>query len=269
MARVGGPVKERSVYPPLMRIIGEEGGLGVSEITFNSVPDIVFDLLGRQWLLSVKIGESSRVLREAFIQYQRHKDESRLNHGITLFLPESVRSTHPTPEDVLRVIRTSPVTCIIDTPDVKDERRDMPFRSVLRDLTTETARLLRQGQKKAYPIGLVVNLLQQHVQHLMDEITLSEDSMLEIFANRDLLSNIGHVDPRQSEDVARFLAAYIVLSQILFLRLLHSSNQDFLPLRILPTHSGLRDAFARILEINYRPIFSIDVLNVVSEEYLP
>ena len=72
-----------------------------------------------------------------------------------------------------------------------------------------------------------------------------------------------------SINTARFLASYIVLSQILFLRLFSRSRTD-----ILPPKQGeisihwLRTAFKHVLDINYRPIFEIDVLDAIPETYV-
>ena len=64
-------VSERTFYPPLIEVIRLRGGQGVQEVQFNSVPDILFELGGHPWLLSVKIGESPAIIKEAFLQYLR------------------------------------------------------------------------------------------------------------------------------------------------------------------------------------------------------
>src|SRR5437879_2035385 len=84
-----GQVTERSFYPSLINVLNGKGGSGVSEVKYNSQPDIVFELDHIEWLLSVKIGESAGILKKAFVQYQRHKDESGLRHGLVVFLPDS------------------------------------------------------------------------------------------------------------------------------------------------------------------------------------
>ncbi len=61
-----GRVTERSYYPFLTEMIRRAGGQGVQEISFNSVPDIVFRLDGDQWLLSVKIGQDPGTMKGAF-----------------------------------------------------------------------------------------------------------------------------------------------------------------------------------------------------------
>ena len=64
---VRAQVTERTLYPPLMNVIKQLGGTSVSEVNFNSQPDIVFEKNGISWILSVKIGETIPILKSAFI----------------------------------------------------------------------------------------------------------------------------------------------------------------------------------------------------------
>lgn len=269
MPRVSGQVTERSFYPVLIDLINESGGSGVSEVCFNSQPDIVFSLLGREWILSVKLGEDVPTLKSAFIQYQRHRDESGRDHGLILFLPDSLRST-PVRADALRgAVMSASATCLVDTPIIKEELSRRSFPSILRELVQEVGPRLKARAAQGYPLSLVIQLLQQHVDDLMKTVSLDDPTMLRVITDRGLLSGVGHLAAGQTEDVARFLAAYILLSQILFLRLFVSAQ----PNRIMVdqrhiTHQTLRSAFSQILHINYRPIYEITVLDSVSPEYL-
>lgn len=112
-------ITERTFYPFLMDAIRRQGGAGVSEVKYNSEPDIVFDLVGRKWILGVKLGETIPILKSAFIQYHRHKDESKIDHGILLFLPEGARSIKATESAVAKAVSEKKCTCLIDTPDLK------------------------------------------------------------------------------------------------------------------------------------------------------
>jgi N-6 DNA Methylase len=111
--------------------------------------------------------------------------------------------------------------------------------------------------------------IQQHVSEMMQNIRLTDREMLQIITDKKLVSEIGDLNEVRSIDTARFLASYIVLSQILFLRLFSRTRPDILP----PKHgeigiSWLRTAFKHVLDINYRPIFEIDVLDSISETYV-
>jgi hypothetical protein len=271
LSEVKAQVTERSFYPPLINCIKEQGGSGVSEVCYNSVPDIVFNLLNRDWLLSVKIGEDVPTLKSAFIQYQRHKDESQRNHGLILFLPNSVRATKPTEQDISSAIFTSPVTCLVDTPILKEEYRGLTFPQILMKLISDVGAWLEQKLEKGYSLKFVITLLKEHVSDLMGTVSLSDPMLLRVVTDRKLLTGISHLNPKRTDAVGRFLAAYIILSQILFLRLYSSAlpKPNELTEGLKPvTPYSLRKAFGHILKINYRPIYEVDVLDSISEKYL-
>jgi len=262
-------ITERTLYPILMQIIKERGGTGVSEVKFNSEPDIVFEFLDRKWIMGVKIGENIPTLKQAFIQYHRHKEESRINHGILLFFQDSIRSVKPSESAILKAINENKCTCLIDTPDIKEEYRKIIFPHILLKIEQEIAPRLERKERKAYPLNTVISLLQQHVSDLMQNIRLTDKEMLSVITDKKLLSEIGHLDEEGAVDISRFLASYIVLSQILFLRLYSRTRKYILPkIEGKITHHWLRSAFKRVLDINYRPIFELDVLDAIPESYI-
>jgi hypothetical protein len=271
LAKISGQVTERTFYPALIDSIKAQNGSGVSEVSYGTVPDIVFELLNRKWLLSVKIGEDVSTLKSAFIQYQRHKDESGLNHGLILFLPSVIRGIKPTQQDVSSAILKSPVTCLVDTPILKEEYRNITFPQLLMRLVTDIGARLEKRLEQGYSLKFVISLLKEHVTDLMGTISLSDPMLLRVVTDRKLLTGISHLKPDQTDSVAHFLSAYIILSQILFLRLYSSAipTPNEITEGIKPiTHLSLRKAFGRILKINYRPIYEVDVLDSISDRYL-
>jgi hypothetical protein len=244
------------------------GGSGVSEVLFNSEPDIIFELFDRKWLLSVKIGESPATLKQAFVQYQRHKDETKIDNGLILFLPESVRSIEPTEVEVSKAVTTAECTCLLDTPTVKDEIRAVTFPHLLVKLRNEVVPAIARAESRPFPLSTVLALLQQQVMDMMQSIHMSDADALRVITDKKLLSGIGRLTPKETADASRFLASYILLSQVLFLRLFSRARPTVLPSTTGKiTRKWLRDAFDRILSINYRPIFDLDVLGFIPEDF--
>ena len=262
-------VTERTFYPSLIQVIQRAGGAGVQEVQFNSVPDILFEIENHKWILSVKIGQDMKTVKDAFLQYLRHKEESRIQFGIVLFLPESLRAMAPLENAVDLAVGTTIVQVLIDTPIVKEQIGDKTFPGIVDFLLFVVTPKLQRQEKKYYSLHFVISLLQLQVEEMMRDISLSEDTILHIITNRDLLMDLGHLDNSNSEAVAHFLASFILMSQILFLRLLYSANPAiFSNAVITASHHSLRDAFKRVLQINYRPIFSLDVLDSIPEKFL-
>ena len=119
-----GRITERTLYPYIMEIIRKSGGSGVTEVRYNSEPDIVFNLEGHQWLMSVKIGESTKVIKDSFVQYFRHRRESGIEYGMIVFFPDDVRKIKPAEDVVREAVRSAYVTCLVDTPDFQSQVMD-------------------------------------------------------------------------------------------------------------------------------------------------
>jgi len=262
-------ITERTLYPILIQIIKDHGGTGISEVKFDSEPDILFEFQDRKWIMGVKIGETIPILKQAFIQYHRHKEESKINHGILLFIPEAIRSVRLEEGAILEAIQRSKSTCLIDTPDIKEELRKITFPHILLQIEQEITPRLKRREQKAYPLNTVISLLQQHVSDLMRKTELTDKEMLRIITDKKLLSEIGYLKEKEAYETSRFLASYIVLSQILFLRLFSRTRKDMLPkMKGKITYHWLRTAFRRIRDINYRPIYDLDVLDSIPESYV-
>ncbi|MDO8432754.1 MAG: N-6 DNA methylase [Candidatus Binatus sp.] len=266
VARAG--VTERTFYPPLLKVISDKGGSGVQEVSYNSFPDIVFNFRGRPWILSVKIGESLALLKDAFLQYLRHKQESRIEQGLLLILPEAIRRVRANEQALLDAILNTSVSVIVDAGDVKEEYRDRPFPVVLDRIRDEIYPLLEKRGSRYYPLQLVVDLLKTQVAEAMRGVKLEEKEILNIITDKKLLTDLGHLQPNELQGVTRFLAAYIVLSQILFLRLFRASHPDIVPDPRRIDRSHLRKAFRKVLDINYRDIFELEVLDAVEDKYI-
>lgn len=261
-------VTEPSFYPAFLKIIEEKGGSGLPELRYASRPDIQFEFLKRDWLLSVKIGETPQILKGAFLQYLRHKEESGIKHGLLIMLPESVRKTKATGADVEAVIRSHAATVLIDAGPVHDQYRNHTFPQILDLLKAEVTPLIEKGVVKHYPLDLVISLMRAQVLEVMDRLTLDEHDILRIVTDHELLTTLGRLSKEQAENAARFLASYIILSQILFLRLFAAVHPHVIVGTGPMTTFRLRQAFQNILEINYRPIYKIDVLDLVDDKYL-
>jgi len=264
-SNIRGRVTEKTFYRFIIEVVEEYGGSGVSEIRFNSEPDIVFDFLDIKWLMPVKIGEDNKTIKDNFISYCRHRRESGINSGILLFLPKEARSISPEDETLRRFIRRKKVTALIDTELLQDGIRDtLPeiFEFIIEEMQKKTI--------KPYPLGLIINLLRQHIEDMMKEITLTESDILRIITNLDLFLGIGAEEllEKKKEESIRFLSSYIILSQLLFLRFYSEAHPEIMQGFTKPTKEQLRKIFERIKDINYRPIYEIDILDSIPEEYV-
>ena len=258
-----GKITERTLYPFIIEIIESSGGTGISEVKYDSEPDIVFDLLGHQWLMSVKIGESQKIIKDAFVQYFRHRRESGIESGIIVFFPEELRKTKPVADTIRFAVGHTPATCLVDAQTFQTQIKD-----TLPKVFEHIIDRIKEKYVRAYPLDLVVRLLRQHIEDMMSEIELTEAQLLNVITKPELFFGIGKIRREKHKDVLRFLATYIVISQLLFLRLFSVGNPSVMTDFKEPTKEELRRVFRKIADINYRPIYDIDVLDLVPEEFL-
>lgn len=263
-----GRVNERTFYPALLDIIKSKGGSGVQEVAYKSIPDIRFAFAGEPWLLSVKIGETAAVIKSGLLQYLRHKDDTRIPRGLFLIFPESMRKVPPTEAAIRTAVQRTPVTCLIDAGPIKTEYRDVPFEVVLDRLEKELKILIATGQERHYSLPFIIDLLRQHVVEMMRSLKVDEEHVLRLVTHWKLLTELAHLEKSQVSDVAQFLAAYVFLSQVLFLRFFAAVNEGIVDDKGALTRRKLRQAFDRILEINYRPIFKLEVLDAIPDQFL-
>ena len=265
---VEGNITERSLYPFIIDIIKEFGGSGVSEVLYESQPDIIFEINSINWLLSVKVGNNTNILKSAFLQYSRHKDDSKIDYGMILFVPSEIKNYPTVESEIAKRFRLAKCDVLIDTPFIKEEYGKIDFPNIMRKLIDNVLPRLTPDNITGYPLDTVITLLKQHVQEMMNSISLSDNEIVEIISDKDLLSNIGHTDPKSAGEISKFLASYILLSQVMFLRLYSRYRKDVLPSdRMQGTKTWLRQAIMKVKGINYRPIYSIDVLDAVSDDY--
>lgn len=257
-----GKITEESLYKHIIEIISELGGTGVSEVKYNSQPDIVFNFKGFQWLMSVKIGKTTKIIKDSFVQYFRHRRESGIEYGMIVFFPEEIRKVKPLEDAVRNAVRSITVTCLIDTPDFQSQITD-PLPNVFSYIEDKIERKI----VRTYPLNLVVNLLRQHIEDMMSEIELTETQILDVITDPELFFGIGRIK-QERKDVLRFLATYIILSQLLFLRLYSAGNQEVMKDFKGPTKKELKRVFNKVKDINYRPIYDIEVLDLIPQKFV-
>jgi len=266
-----GKVTERTLYPSIKKVFEECGASSVTEITFDTTPDLVAEWLGEKWLISVKIGDPTRdnkKLKEAFIQYIRHMRDSEIKYGMIVFYPEDIRKIEPRDKVVENAIRTREAYFIVLNPQLE-------FRKPLLNALEEIERVLREKIPTHYNLDTVVAMLKAQVEDLMSKVGLNERQLLRFISDPELFLGLSpkEKDERKRKEAllktSEFLAAYVFLSQVLFLRLYHESRPTFIDVDIEKlTREEVRGLFEKIKEVNYRPIFDIDVLDVIDEELI-
>lgn len=269
-------VTERTLYPAIKRVFNEYGAKVIIEPSYRvTMPDLLVEWLGEKWIISVKIGDPNkpRLLREAFMQYMNHVANVGTTYGMVMFYPESVRKLECSEEVIEEAVRTTNAYFVVFKP-------QMELRKPLPAALHEIMEVLRKKVRTTFTLKTVVKLLKEHIEELMDRIHITELQVAKFITDPELFFGISQKEKKEKRDkrreyqeklkISQFLAAYIFLSQVLFLRLYSSTRPLFMedvdPLRV--SREDAKRLFNKIKKINYEPIFEIDTLNLVPEEYI-
>ncbi len=258
-----GRITERSLYPSIKRIFNEYGATAVQEVIFNSYPDLLVDWLGEKWIISVKIGdpEKPNLLRKAFLQYISHMSDIGTNFGMLIFYPENIRKVRPSEEDIEKAVRFTRAYTIVFKP-------QMELFETLPLILSEIRKVLQEKLPTTFTIRTVVKLLKEHLEEIMSNINLTGNQIMKIITDPELFFGISNQERKQFEAL-KFLAAYIFLSQVLFLRFYSSSHPTFIDVDLKKVdRKDAKKLFLKILDINYKPIFKIDTLDSIPEKYI-
>jgi type I restriction-modification system DNA methylase subunit len=145
---------------------------------------------------------------------------------------------------------------------------------------------IEETLRKKIPISLslqtVTRLLKAHMEELMNEIEVKKE-LINILEDPKLFFGINPIKIVAKSaaeltskkyvvirDVISFIAAYIFLSQVLFLRFYYEKAPTILE-DTDPRNVGretARKLFNKLKDINYRPIFDIDILDYVYEKFV-
>jgi hypothetical protein len=94
-----------------------------------------------------------------------------------LFAPTEIRN-YPTDENIIsKRYRQAKCDVLIETPFVKEKYSNIEFPDIMRKLIDEVFPRLIPENITRFPRDTVIELLQQHVQEMMDSISLSDNDI--------------------------------------------------------------------------------------------
>ncbi|MDI9642122.1 MAG: N-6 DNA methylase [Archaeoglobales archaeon] len=264
-------ITERTLYPSIQRVFNELGAKVISEVKYVSIPDFVVEWLGEHWIISIKIGDPNnpRELKEAFMQYVSHMRDVGTEYGMIVFYPNEIKKRRTSADDVEDLVRNCSAYFIVLNPQLE-----------LRSSLPVALKKVEDVLSKRIPVSLsletVVALLKTQIEELMEKIQIDEAQIMGIISDPKLFFGINPVEKDEVKrkeivrEASKFLASYIFLSQVLFVRFYSEEKPSILrdlDLRKIQAED-VREIFRRIKEINYRPIFELDVIDFVKPEMI-
>ena len=207
-----GRITERSLYPAIKDVFKNFGATSVQEVKFGTQPDIVADWLGEKWLISVKIGDPTRqkLLKDAFMQYVNHVLDSGIKYGMIIFYPEEIRNVEPDEQAIHSAVENTEAYFLVVNP-------QMELRKTLAEALEEIKSTLQMRIPTVFSLKTVVRILKDHITDIMKDVKLKQTEITKIITDPELFFGISY-EKKKKEEIFKFLASYIFLSQVLFLR---------------------------------------------------
>jgi len=270
-SRRRGYVTEETLYPDIKQVLEEHGAKVVTTVRFFTTPDFIVEWLGEQWIISIKIGDPTKphVLKKAFIQYIDHMQDTGIKYGMIIFYPEKTRKLEPSADIIRSFVRNEPVYAVVLNPQMELREQLSAVLSRVKQVFSERIHILFSPET-------VIKLLKAQVEDLMAKMEISEQQILRMVSSPELFFGINPVEGDEKKKnkflkrASVFLASYIFLSQVLFLRMYCEERPVFLD-KVNIKNISRKEAselFAKIKDINYRPIFDLNVLDLVPEDLL-
>lgn len=238
-------------------------------------PDIHFYCNGYELILELGIG-AKMSLYEKIPQAEGYKEETNSDGIIALVYPEEVRKEITGPEVVEKAAANTSLDVLVLSPFLKTYERDIK----LPDLGEKLRETIQQPTPQP-DLNTVVEAIQEAVQtigvELRRETDLQSPIVKEVIGNFDLFKIISEGeagDELKQEEMklaATDLASYILVNQVLLYHIVSTELEG----EKLPTLEGVEDVeelqtqyFSLITEINYDPIYALDVVSTAPETML-
>jgi len=259
-------VTERSLYAPIVSYLGGLGFKGVQEVEVKGkYPDVTFWYDSTKFVVQVKIGEERKLL-EGLVDAYEHARNANVNNIIVLVYPSEIRRPILGAEQLGRLALQTSIDTLILTTYWRDT-----VKVTVGQLFTELKQRIVKEEITPPRLEFVITTLRESIELMSEQ--LRSLSPVEIKEARDqvvgrfdlflALGQLGETERKELEEVASIdLMSYILVNQILFYHIYGSLSGKVPALDdSMDDLARLGDHFERITDINYKAIYSVDILS--------
>lgn len=263
---------ERSLYSHISNYLNSLDGISAAEElkTPDGYPDIVFHYKPRNmsFILQVKVGE--RKMTEGICDVERHATGLNINNKIIFEYPDTVRQqVLPLGLEFIKDIALeTPINAVLLIPDVATTHFE---KKKVKDIIHYLYDLLKKKEKPVYNPETIIKGLRECVEIFsatLQNATAGKRIYEVVTGQFELFTALGETEKISKADLQLAildLASYIFVNQIVFYRIYSSLTTKVKPLTAITSFKDLRSKFNAILDINYRPIYRVDVLSCVED----
>ena len=254
--------------------------LGVKAEAFPSIttpagirkPDLLCNNAGI-YPLEAKFSERDLIVAIAKIQndYLKHHKVLGIKGGFAILYPEEL--TRPMPIEAVRDFAMKSRLKLVSMFPPEDARPFNVYEGSLPQIAKTIAEHVLTPPKYVEPsIDYIIKSLRESAMYIMNGLRHLASSQLEgFFGGKDVFKNIlQYEEGKYPAEELKFAAAYLLVSQLLFYHVISRLRTDFPeidPDAVLQP-SDLNSYFRRVLNTNYRVVFSYDVASLIPSKFL-
>ncbi|MFH8120161.1 MAG: N-6 DNA methylase, partial [Candidatus Aenigmatarchaeota archaeon] len=263
-------ISERTLYEPITKFLEQElKAKSISEVRIEKGwIDILFKLDSYPFVLEIKVGEKERALTEAVAQAWEYASQigyetrnvialvfSRIKSGQIVLDEEKFK------EQIL----SEKVRGYIHTEYLDKWVEDEQLKEVLIELSENFKRKVRN-----IDFNSIVKAIREIVQDLYEVIRQAkvEEIFEEVSHKLELFTSLGEIkDEQKAKTQVSMLASYLLFNQLLFYHIysIKAKEKRVEELKPIKSLNELEKYFSKILEIDYQPIYNINLIDKIPE----
>jgi type I restriction-modification system DNA methylase subunit len=228
---------------------------------------------GGTYVLEAKFSEAGllEAITKIVDDYIKHHEVLGIRGGFALLYPKEL--TKPVPEEAVKELARQHKFKLVAIFPPKDPRPTRVDEGNIDEICEMLSRYILEPARPVEPdIGFIIKSLQEAATYIRNGLRYAKASDLEnLFGGREVFENILQYEQKRYpvEDL-RSAAAFILVNQLLFYHILSKMGPGFEEIdpEKIRRPTDLREYFSKVLQINYRPIFSYDVTSYISEDFL-
>ncbi|MCD6384981.1 N-6 DNA methylase [Candidatus Sumerlaeota bacterium] len=264
-------ISENTINDSLTKLY-RENGLNVLPqmiILGERQPDHLVEYHGTKIIFETEVGNFPQKICESLRQYVTYNEKLNWNNFVSIIFPDTVRKPIKivSSVDVLRSIVNRTKARIYYQ--IAGKRTDI-FTGTVPEFLNKLKKIIDQSfVRPEVDINALVNTLSNFTEEfsfLLRKLRLGSEILNTPVGSFELFTSIAEYDPGKLETSITDLLAYIFINQIIFYKIFADRTKKVPPLHAVKTLQELHLFFDKIVNIDYRAIYNIDVLSVIPEK---
>jgi hypothetical protein len=234
------------------------------------------DLLCRNagvYPIEAKFSERDLIMAIAKVQndYLKHHKVLGIKGGFAILYPEQL--SQPMPVDAVRDLALKLKFRLVSMFPPEDSRPFKVYEGRLPEIAKILSEHILAPPKLVEPsIDYIINSLQESAKYILNGLRHLTSTQLEgFFGGKDVFKNIlQYEEGKYPIEELKLAAAYLLVNQLLFYHVLSKLRTEFPEIDpdTIKEPSALNQYFKKVLDVNYRMVFSYDVASLIPPKFL-